>query len=153
MSGLFTPLCKELGIEHPIFNVGFVEAAGPELVAAVSEAGACGVLGGCPPAEIRRRIARVRKLTTRPFGQNVIIAAFEEASGSDEEDREETRQRINAAVDERVAFLVLFWGDPAAVVEGAHANGVKVFIQTGSGDEAQRAADAGVDAGIARGVE
>ena len=153
MSGIYTRLCRDLGIKYPIFNVGFVESAGPELVSAVTRAGGCGVLGSCPPAEIRRRISRVRDLTTGPFGQNQIIAAFEEGSGSDEEDREDTRQRIKAAVDENVPILVLFWGDPSPFVEQAHVAGVKVFIQTGSVDEAKRAAEAGVDAVIAQGVE
>ena len=41
-----TDLCAELGIEHPVFSVGFAAAAGPELAAAVSDAGGFGVLGG-----------------------------------------------------------------------------------------------------------
>lgn len=43
---LQTPLCRQLGIDYPIFSVGFAAGAGPELAAAVSNAGACGVLGG-----------------------------------------------------------------------------------------------------------
>lgn len=149
---LYTPLCRELGIDYPIFSVGFAEAAGPELVAAVSNAGGCGVLGGCPPEETRHRISAVRKLTARPFGANVIIASFD-AADADEEDREAVWQRIGAVVGERAPILVLFWGDPTPFVPQAHANGVKVFVQTGSVEEAERAADAGVDAVIAQGVE
>jgi len=152
VAGLRTPLCRELGIDYPIFSVGFADAAGPRLAAAVSNAGGCGVLGGCPPAEIRRWISAARTLTARPFGANVIIANFD-AADADEEDREDTRQRIAAVVDERVPVLVLFWGDPSPFVARAHANGVKVFVQTGTVEEAERAADAGVDAVIAQGVE
>jgi nitronate monooxygenase len=43
--GLETPLCQRLGIEHPVFCVGIGAAAGPDLVAAVSNAGGLGVLG------------------------------------------------------------------------------------------------------------
>ncbi len=152
VAALYTPLCGELGIEYPIFSVGFVEAAGPELAAAVSNAGGCGVLGGCPPDETRRRLKRMHELTRRPFGANVIIASFE-ATGADEEDREDTRQRLKAVIEERVPVLVLFWGDPTPFVEQAHESGIKVFVQTGSVEEASRAADAGVDAVIAQGVE
>jgi len=40
-----TPLRRALGIEHPVFSAGIGAAAGPELAAAVSNAGGCGVLG------------------------------------------------------------------------------------------------------------
>ena len=36
---LKTPLCSRLGIELPIFSAGMGPIAGPELVAAVSNAG------------------------------------------------------------------------------------------------------------------
>jgi hypothetical protein len=48
---LKTTLCRQLGNEYPLFSAGLGGGmAGPELVAAVSNAGACGVLGrgGCP---------------------------------------------------------------------------------------------------------
>ena len=125
---LRTPLCRELGIEYPIFSVGFGISAGPELVSAVSNAGGCGVLGGSglPAEELRRRIARIRELTDRPFGVNVIIADFEDPHSSDE-DRALVGEQIEAAVEARAPLIVLFWGPPAPFVEGAHRNGVKVL--------------------------
>ena len=140
---LKTPLCDQLGIDYPIFSVGFGRGAGPELVAAVSNAGGCGVLGatGQPAPYIREQIQRVRKLTDKPFGANVILV---------NELRPET---IGACIEERVRLLVLFWGDPSPYVEHAHRRGVKVFVQVGSVDEARAAAAAGVDAIIAQGME
>lgn len=138
-----TELCERLAIEHPIFSVGFGAGAGPELVAAVSNAGACGVLGGgggFPLPYLREQIRRVRALTTKPFGVNVILEQIEEGP-------------IEACIDERVPLLVFFWGDPRPYVEPAHRNGVKVAIQVGSVEEAMAAADAGVDFVIAQGVE
>jgi nitronate monooxygenase/enoyl-[acyl-carrier protein] reductase II len=153
-AALRTPLCRELGIEHPIFSVGFGVSAGPELVAAVSDAGGCGVLGGSglPVEEIRRRMARVRQLTHRPFGVNLIIADFELPDSLDE-DRAFVAEQAAAVVEERAHLLVLFWGPPAPFVEEAHRNGVKVFIQVGSVAEAEEATAAGVDAVIAQGIE
>jgi len=147
---LRTPLCDLLGIEVPIFNVGFGDAAMPELAAAVSEAGGCGVIGcsSIPAAAVRARIARTRELTARPFGVNVIIAGL-----ADPEAAPLVEERIAAAVGERVPVLVLFWGDPAPFVEAAHANAVRVLIQVGSVEEAVAAAEAGVDAVIAQGSE
>ena len=154
MAGLQTPLSRELGIEYPIFSVGFGVSAGPELVSAVSGAGGCGVLGcsGMPGEEIRRRVARVREMTNRPFGVNIIIAELED-SDTLEEDRAFVHEEIASAVEAHVPVLVFFWGDPAPFVEDAHKNGVKVFIQVGSVAEAQAAAAAGVDAVIAQGIE
>lgn len=68
---LQTTLCRQLGIEHPMFSAGMGGGiAGPELVAAVSNAGACGVLGmGALPAPyIRQQIEQLRRLADRPFG-------------------------------------------------------------------------------------
>ena len=54
---LKTTLCRQLGIDHPIFSVGMGTCAGPELAAAVSNAGACGVLrtaGSRPRLSVNR---------------------------------------------------------------------------------------------------
>jgi NAD(P)H-dependent flavin oxidoreductase YrpB (nitropropane dioxygenase family) len=151
---LRTPLCDLIGIDVPIFSVGFGDGAGSELAAAVSNAGACGVLGfsAMPPEEIVRRIERTRELTDRPFGGNIIIAALE-AEDVPEEFKTAVRERIAATIAAQIPLLVLFWGDASPFVEAAHANGVRVALQVGSVDEAKRAADAGVDAVIVQGVE
>jgi nitronate monooxygenase len=70
-----TPLCDLLGIEHPVFQSGMRRLAGPDLVAAVSNAGGLGILAGVgqPPEEVRRQIREVRALTSRPFGVNLWL--------------------------------------------------------------------------------
>src|SRR5438874_9428508 len=148
---LRTPLCHELGIEYPVFSAGIGTAAVPELVAAVSGAGGFGVLGASPldPTRIKDAIADIRRRTERPFGANLIIDDRDLSA----EDREELRQQVAAAAADRVAAIVLFWGDPAPYIKPAHEQGVRVFIQVGSAEEAEAAAAAGVDAGIAQGVE
>lgn len=75
MTTLHTPLCDLLGIEVPIIQSGMGRVAGPELVAAVSEAGGLGVLAALRlrPEELRTQIARVRELTHRPFGVNLWL--------------------------------------------------------------------------------
>jgi NAD(P)H-dependent flavin oxidoreductase YrpB (nitropropane dioxygenase family) len=81
---LKTALCSALGIEYPILSVGMGALAGPELTAAVSNAGACGVLGrvsGAPAADVRQRIDHVRTLTDKPFGVNVILATLQARGG------------------------------------------------------------------------
>src|SRR5215510_12152722 len=139
---LRTLLCHQLGIAHPIFSVGMPEAAGPELVAAVSNAGGCGVLGGAvaSAAHLREKIQRLRTLTDKPFGVNFLLPVLQEG-------------QIEACFAEKIPLLVLFWGDPKPYVQEAHRYGTKVFIQVGSVAEAITAAAAGVDAIIAQGVE
>jgi nitronate monooxygenase len=146
---LRTPLCQALGIKYPIFSVGFGAAAGPELVAAVSNAGGFGVLGasGMSPDEIRGRMTSTRKLTRLPFGINFII------DEEGDEDHAFLLDQMATAIAGRAPVVVLFWGDPAPYVELARGTGVKVLIQVGSVEEAKSAADAGVDAVIAQGIE
>src|SRR5438552_12313232 len=151
--GLRTQLCDKLGIDVPILSAGMGSVAGPDLVAAVSEAGGFGVLGvsGASPEGIQERIGSTRALTRRPFGVNVIID--EVGWASSEEDREQVRAEVVRAIDEQVAAVVLFWGDPAPFVDLAHRKGVVLLVQVGSVAEAETAAAAGVDAVIAQGVE
>src|SRR5256885_13277966 len=72
---LKTELCERLGIEHPILSAGFGPGAGPDVVAAVSNAGGCGVLGarGFSGPYLRELIRRVRALTTKPFCVKLIL--------------------------------------------------------------------------------
>lgn len=139
---LQTPLCSQLGITYPIFSVGMGPIAGPELAAAVSNAGGGGVLGGLflPPPLLRQAIHRLRTLTDKPFGVNLILPLLLEG-------------QIDTCLAERVPLLVLFWGDPRPYVTEAHRHTTKVFLQVGSVEEATAAADAGVDAIIVQGVE
>lgn len=72
---LRTPICSLLSIKHPVLQAGMSGVAGPDLVAAVSRAGGLGILTGTlvPPDELRARIRRVREITDRPFGVNLIL--------------------------------------------------------------------------------
>jgi len=130
-----TNLCHMLGIEHPIIAAPMgPDLTGPDLVAAVSNAGRLGTLQAqlCPPPLFRQEIRRVRALTDRPFGVNLILHFPVE-------------DHVAVCLEERVPVLSFFWGDPTPYVGRAHAAGVKVFHQVGSVAEAQRAAAAGID--------
>jgi nitronate monooxygenase len=72
---LRTALCDLLGIQYPILQAGMAGAVGPELVAAVSNAGALGILPGLnvPPERLREQIQQVRRLTDKPFGVNLWL--------------------------------------------------------------------------------
>jgi len=82
---LRTPLCDLLGIQVPIIQAGMGwDKEGlttpPELVAAVSNAGGLGCIGGSSirPEVIRERIRAVRKLTDKPFGVDITLPKMED---------------------------------------------------------------------------
>jgi NAD(P)H-dependent flavin oxidoreductase YrpB (nitropropane dioxygenase family) len=68
-------LCDILDIEYPIILAGMGGVATAELVAAVSEAGGLGIVGAAsmPPDEIERQVRRIRDLTSKPFGVDVLL--------------------------------------------------------------------------------
>src|SRR5690349_7964007 len=72
---LRTPICEKLGIEYPIISAGMGGIALARLVAAVSNAGGLGVLGGntLTSDELRTEIQKVRELTSRPFGVDLLM--------------------------------------------------------------------------------
>jgi nitronate monooxygenase len=75
MTSRATALCALLGIEHPIIQSGMSRVAGPELVAAVSNAGGLGILAALrlEPDDLRGQIRQIRALTARPFGVNLWL--------------------------------------------------------------------------------
>ena len=138
-----TTLCHMLGIEYPIIAAPMgPDLTGPELVAAVSNAGGLGILQAqfSAPPLFREEIHRIRALTDKPFGVNLLLHFPIDG-------------QVVVCLEERVPVLSLFWGDPTPYVKRAHAAGVKVFHQVGSVSDAHRAAAAGVDVVIAQGVE
>lgn len=82
MKDLHTPLCDLLGIRYPILQAGMgiitpysLTATSPELVAAVSNAGGLGVLGlgQMLPDQVREYIRATKKLTSQPFGVDLLL--------------------------------------------------------------------------------
>jgi NAD(P)H-dependent flavin oxidoreductase YrpB (nitropropane dioxygenase family) len=80
---LRTTICDILGIEYPVLLAGMGPTAGggrgsaatAPLVAAVSNAGGLGVLGGAGfgPDPLREEIRKIRSLTDRPFGVDLLM--------------------------------------------------------------------------------
>jgi nitronate monooxygenase len=71
-----TRLTELVGIEHPIVQGGMMWVGRAELAAAVSNAGALGILTALTqptPDALRREIDRCRSLTDKPFAVNLTI--------------------------------------------------------------------------------
>ena len=138
-----TGITELLGIEHPIISAPMgPDMTGPDLVAAVSDAGAFGLLQAqlAAPPIFREEIHKIRDLTDKPFGVNLLLHFPVE-------------EQIAVCLEEKVTALSFFWGDPSPYVELAHEAGVLVVHQVGSVAAARRSAEAGVDVIIAQGVE
>jgi len=142
MSRLQTPVCDLLGIQIPIFQAGMSTYTTPELVAAVSNAGGLGIIGGLfrDADELREEILKVRQLTSRPFGVNHVVSQLD--SGA-----------IDVTLELRVPVLSLAWGKADEIVRRAHDAGMKVIHQVNTPEEAGRAASDGADVIVAQGAE
>jgi len=71
-----TRITEMLGIEHPIIQGGMHYVGFAELAAAVSNAGAFGIITGLTqetPEDLAKEIARCRDMTDKPFGVNLTI--------------------------------------------------------------------------------
>ncbi|WP_308467627.1 NAD(P)H-dependent flavin oxidoreductase [Rathayibacter soli] len=133
-----TPVCELLGIERPIVQAPM--SAAPELAAAVSNAGALGMLALTWSTPVENVVRETAALTDRPFGGNFVL-------NSDQ------HRRIDKALEAGVRIVSLFWGDPSTYVEQIHdAKGV-VLHTVGSAEEARRAVAVGVDVVVAQGWE
>ena len=71
-----TRFTEQFGIEHPIVQGGMQWVGRAELVAAVANAGALGMITALTqptPDDLRKEIARCRDMTDKPFGVNLTI--------------------------------------------------------------------------------
>ena len=139
-----TPLCDFLGVKYPIMLAGMGGVSYAELAAAMSNAGGYGVLGmaGTTPDFIEGQMKRVRELTDKPFGVDLLAASPESLEAS-------VDVIINNGADSFVAGL----GVPMPIMEKLKKAGVKVMVVGGAVKHAIKAEQAGCDAVILQGGE
>jgi len=71
-----TRVTELLGIEHPIVGGCMMHISGPEFVAAISNAGALGMMASAmfdTQEKFRQAVRRAKALTDRPFGVNLSL--------------------------------------------------------------------------------
>jgi nitronate monooxygenase len=120
----------------------------PELVAAVSDAGALGVVQPTSLTyvhghEYREGLRLIRRLTSRPIGLNALI----EQSSRTYHDR--MVRWVEIALEENIRFFITSLGNPRWVVERVHAVGGIVYHDVTERKWAQKGLDGGVDGLIA----
>lgn len=66
---------KLLNIKYPIIQGGMTNVSKAKTAAAVSNAGGLGIIatGGYTPDEIRNEIRKIKQLTDKPFGVNLVL--------------------------------------------------------------------------------
>lgn len=146
MNEQVTGALRLCGTRIPVYQAGLGGVAGPDLAAAVSEAGGLGHLGCIrrSAADIRLWIRETRKKTDKPFGANLVPAG----GGPDG-----FEAQLSVVLEEQPQVLSLFWGDFSQVIPRAKAAGIVTMVQVGSVAEARKAAHDGADMVIAQGIE
>jgi nitronate monooxygenase len=170
-----------LGIDHPLIKAPLAGAGDtPELVAAVSEAGGLGILGAAylQPDAIRAAAARIRELTSRPFGLNLFAPLpaaplpadpdaalkrlapwFEELSlpppsELPAEPHPDFDAQMEAVLDSAPAVFSFAFGDiPADAAAAARSRGIYLIGTATNVEEAVGLRRSGVDAVAAQGSE
>jgi enoyl-[acyl-carrier protein] reductase II len=141
---LHTPLCDLLKVEHPIMLAGMGGVSYADLVAAVSNAGGYGVLGmaGRTPDFIRDEMRKVKGLTDRPFGVDLLAASPESLTAS-----------VEIIIAEGASAFVAGLGVPMPIIQRLKGAGLKVMVVCGAVKHAVKAEQAGCDAVICQGGE
>ena len=141
---LHTPLCDLLGVKHPIMLAGMGGVSYAELAAAVSNAGGYGVLGmaGRNPDFIREEMRKVKSLTDKPFGVDLLAASPESLTAA-----------VEIIIEEGASSFVAGLGVPMPIMEKLKKAGLKVMVVCGAVKHAVKAEQAGCDAVICQGGE
>jgi enoyl-[acyl-carrier protein] reductase II len=141
---MHTRLTEMLGIEHPVMLAGMGGVSYHRLVAAVSDAGGFGTLGAATMSseELDTEMGAVRKLTTKPFGVDLLAAL-----------PDRMLQDAAKVVEGGASLFVAGLGVPRDVVETLHDGNVLVASMCGKVRHAIAAVDAGCDFVIAQGTE
>lgn len=125
--GFETRLTELLGIRVPVILAGMAGVSGPELVAAVSNAGGMGTLGcvGLSPAGLRSTIRKTRTLLNQGAKIGVDLLLPKVGGGARATNKDYTSGQLGALVevmiDEKIDLFVSAVGvPPKEVVEMLH---------------------------------
>lgn len=136
-------ICEMLNIEYPIFQGAMAWISTAPLVAAVSEAGGLGIIaGGSSPRDaVKKEIDKVRELTDKPFGVNLMfVSPFID-------------EIVDLICEEKIAVVTTGAGSPVKYMPKLQAAGVKVIPVVSTVGMAEAVVAAGADAVVAEGGE
>ena len=133
-------VCTLAHIDIPIIQAPMTYIAGAQLAAAVSNAGALGIIETTSD-QGRADLRRVRDLTDGSVGANIALL-FNRDPGM-----------VDLLVANGIRFVTTSAGDPALFTARLHDAGITVFHVVGTLAAAKKAVDAGVDGLVVEGVE
>ena len=138
-----TRVTDMLGIEYPIIQGGMAWVAEYHLAAAVSEAGGLGIIGagGAPAEFVQEQIRKVKEMTDKPFGVNLMLM------------NPEADAIAQVIVEEGVKVVTTGAGNPGKYLAMWKEAGVKIIPVVASVAMARMMERAGVDAVVAEGTE
>jgi enoyl-[acyl-carrier protein] reductase II len=144
-----TRVCDLLDIAFPILQGGMLWIATAQLAAAVSNAGALGVISplagmekqGDPVKNFKGQLSKMKQLTQKPFGVNILL------------DLNYADTLMAVALSEKVKIVITAAGNPARFTGVLKNEGVTVLHVVGSIKQAQKAESCGVNGVIAEGIE
>ncbi len=138
-----TKITELLGIEYPIIQGGMAWVAEYHLAAAVSEAGGLGIIGagGAPASFVREQIQKVKEITDKPFGVNLMLM------------NPEADEIAGVIVEENVKVVTTGAGNPGKYMAMWKEAGIKVIPVIASVGLAKMMERAGADAVVAEGTE
>ena len=136
-------VCELLNIEYPIFQGAMARIADASLAAAVSEAGGLGIIaGGTAPVDyIRNEVRKVKEMTEKPFGVNIMLLS---------PNAEEIAKMV---CEEGVKVVTTGAGTPGKYMSMWKEHGIKVIPVVPSVAIAKRMVRSGADAVVAEGTE
>lgn len=138
-----TKITELLGIRYPIIQGGMAWVAEYHLAAAVSEAGGLGIIGagGALAAFVREQIQKVKELTDKPFGVNLMLM------------NPEADEIAKVIVEEGVKVVTTGAGNPGKYMQMWKEADIKVIPVVASVGLAKMMERAGADAVVAEGTE
>jgi len=136
---------KDTGAEVPIVCGPMYPGSNPELIAAVSDSGAFGVvqpvaLTSLYGHDFREGLRLIKKLTNKPFGVNFTIFG-----GANKKYHEQMKEWMDISIEEGVKFFLTSLGKPHEIVKIAKQHGIKVYHDVPNKKVALAMRDAGVD--------
>ncbi len=138
-----TRITELLNIDYPIFQGGMAWVADGELAGAVSNAGGLGIIGGgnAPKEVVKANIDKVKSITDKPFGVNImLLSPFAD-------------DIADLVIEEGVKVVTTGAGNPGKYMERFHEAGILVIPVVPSVALAKRMEKLGVDAVITEGME
>ena len=132
-----------LGIKYPIFQGAMAQIARHELVSAVSNAGALGILasGGVSPEELRKEMQQCKELTDKPFAVNLMLMM------------PNIDEIIDVVIEEGVKIVTTGAGTPRKFMPRLKEAGIKVIPVIPSVKAAVKMEELGCDAVVVEGME